>query len=91
MSYVYGEMDYNVQPLNLMPLTAFKAWSPVACDSPHPPSLAVLWYLSIHLPNYTGDTCMPKAVDICPLSCKHRCACVLHPSFLLAWHIKMIK
>lgn len=36
MSYMYGEMDYNVQPLYLMPLTAFEAWSPVACDSPHP-------------------------------------------------------
>lgn len=35
MSYMYGEMDYNVQPLYLMPLTAFEAWSPVACDSPH--------------------------------------------------------
>lgn len=33
---MYGEMDYNVQPLYLMPLTAFEAWSPVACDSPHP-------------------------------------------------------
>eukprot|EP00072_Mus_musculus_P069035 XP_017170798.1 PREDICTED: hippocalcin-like protein 1 isoform X2 [Mus musculus] len=38
-----------------------------------------------------GDTCMPKAVDICPPSCKHRCSCVLHPSFPLTWHIKMIK
>lgn len=66
-----------------MPLTAFEAWSPVACVPPSL-SLAVLWYLCIlDLPDSTGDTCMPRAMNICPPCCEYRYLCVLRPFLLI--------